>query len=91
VPARCDANGVSIGTPGLVSDFVLFQVTVGTVTTEVNEPVMSTTPDTTFRWAAGDAQWIFNLATGTLAEGATYVYRIQLNDGSLILFRFGLR
>jgi hypothetical protein len=87
----CDASGVSIGTPGIVTDFVLFQVIRGTVTSTVNEQVTTTTPDTAFRWAAGEAQWVFNVDTSTLAADATYVYRIVLNDASMIVFQFGLR
>ncbi len=35
--------------------------------------------------------WIFNINTANLSAGQTYVYRIQLNDGSSINFRFGLK
>lgn len=93
VPAKfrvCDANVVSIGTPGVVSSFMLVQIIGGTMT-DVDEAVSSTTPDTAFRWDASGQQWIFNISTSDLSAGQTYVYSIQLNDGSNIGFRFGLR
>lgn len=87
----CDANGVSVGTPGVVASFTLVQVVQGTVTTEVTVDPAATTPDTEFRWDPTSQQWIFNLSTKDLAAGATYVYRILLGDGSSIDFSFGLR
>ena len=87
----CDANGVSIGTPGVVTSFTLIRLIQGTVTTEVNVEPTSTAPDTAFRWDAAGQQWIFNLGTKDLAAGATYTYRIRLDDGSSIEFRFGVR
>ena len=93
VPAKfrvCDANGVSIGTPGVVSSFLLIQIISGTVS-DVDETVDSTTPFTAFRWDAGAQQWIFNISTTPQPAGQTYVYAINLNDGSTIMFQFGLR
>lgn len=93
IPAKfrvCDANGVSIGTPGVVQNFMLVQIISGTVT-DVDESVASTTPDTAFRWDSSGQQWIFNINTGNLQAGQTYVYSIQLNDGSAIGFAFGLK
>jgi hypothetical protein len=87
----CDANGVSIGIPGVVTSFTLLRVTQRTDTTEVNVQPASTTPDTAFRWDPTGQQWMFNLATKDLATGATYVYRIGLADGSSIDFSFALR
>jgi hypothetical protein len=87
----CDANGVSIGAPGVVSSFTLLRVIEGTATTEVTVEPVATTPDTAFRWDPSTQQWIFNLSTRDLAAGATYVYSIGLNDGSSIEFRFGVR
>lgn len=87
----CDANGVSIGTPGVVSSFQLVQQLAGTVATPVDETVDSTTPNDAFRWDPDDAQWIFNLRTEGLAANITYLYRITLNDGSAFEVRFGLR
>ena len=87
----CDSNGVSIGTPGVVTSFTLLRVIQGTVATEVILEPVSTTPDTAFRWDPAGQQWIFNLSTKDLAAGATYIYRIGLADGSSIEFSFGLR
>jgi hypothetical protein len=94
VPAKfrvCDANGVSIGTAGVVTKFALVQKLSLAGSETIDEAVLSTTPDTAFRWSATDQQWIFNLATKTLKANTTYVYRITLNDGSTIDFRFGLK
>ena len=87
----CDFNGVSIGTPDVVTSFALLQVVKGTVTTDVNQAPGSTTPYTAFRWDPLDQQWIFNLSTKDLAAGATYRFRIGLDDASSIEFSFGLR
>jgi hypothetical protein len=93
VPAKfrvCDVAGHSIGTAGVVSSFNLVQIISGTVSTTVDEAVTSTTPDTSFRWDPTAQQWIFNVSTKPLSTQATYVYAIGLNDGSTILFRYGL-
>ncbi|HEY6969273.1 MAG TPA: MBG domain-containing protein, partial [Candidatus Angelobacter sp.] len=93
VPAKfrvCDVNGNSIGTPGVVQSFNLVQIITGTVTQQVDETVVSTTPDTAFRWDPTGQQWIFNISTKPLSVHSTYVYQIQLNDGSTITFQFGL-
>src|SRR5439155_27140694 len=92
VPAKfrvCDANGNSIGTPGVVSDFRIVQIMGGTVANTANELVDSTTPDSAFRWT-GD-QWIFNISTKNYNAGSTYFFRIFLNDGTNIDFDFGLK
>ncbi|MBI3757503.1 MAG: putative metal-binding motif-containing protein, partial [Deltaproteobacteria bacterium] len=94
VPAKfrvCDANSVSVGHPGVVTDFRLIQVVQGTATQTVNEAVVSTTPDTAFRWDATAQQWIFNISTKSLTTSQTYFYRISLDDGSFIDFHFGLK
>jgi Bacterial Ig-like domain (group 1) len=93
VPAKfrvCNANGISVGTAGVVSSFVLTQILSGT-TADVDESVSSTSSDTSFHWDPSAQQWIFNISTTNLSAGQTYVYRIQLNDGSSINFRFGLK
>jgi hypothetical protein len=86
-----DVNGVSIGTPGTVTSFRITAVINGTVSTPVDLPPSSTTPDTAFRWDPTAQQWIFNLDTSGLAAGSTYVFTIALADGSSINFQFGLR
>ena len=94
VPAKfrvCDANGNSIGTAGVVTEFKLVQTFNGTETSTVNETVDSTTPDTAFRWSSTDQQWIFNINTKKQTANKTYVYKISLNDGTYIQFQLGLK
>ncbi len=86
-----DANGVSIGTPGVVASFFLTRIVSGTVTTTVDNVVDTNNPDTAFRWDPTGQQWIFNITTGNLYSGSTYIYTITLNDGSTIIFQYGLR
>ena len=92
VPAKfrvCDANGKSIGQSGVVRTFVSTDI-AGTAT-GVNETIVSTTPDTAFRWDSTGQQWIFNISTKNLSPNHTYIYVITLDDGSTITFRFGLK
>jgi hypothetical protein len=65
---------------------------VGTVTPIVDEAVDSTTPDAYFRWDPTAQQWVFNISTklAPFAKGNTYMFQINLNDGSYITFTFGL-
>jgi hypothetical protein len=93
VPAKfrvCDANGRSIGTPGVVTTFVLASTSASSAA-PINESVDSTTPDTAFRWDAMNQQWIFNISTKSLSAGTTYNYLITLNDGTTIPFSFALK
>jgi hypothetical protein len=92
VPAKfrvCDANGRSIGQAGVVQSFdsTVMNGTPG----GVNETIVSTTPDTAFRWDSTSQQWIFNISTKNLSANHTYIYVITLNDGSQITFRFALK
>ena len=94
VPAKfrvCDANGVSIGATGTVTSFKLVQTINGTLVNTVDEAVDSTTPDTAFRWSSSDQQWIYNINTKSLKANYTYYYDITLNDGTHVLFHFGLK
>jgi hypothetical protein len=84
-------NGVSVGTPGVVSSFYLTSITTGTASSTVQNVVDSNVPDTMFRWDATAQQWIFNITTSKLSAGSTYLYMIGLNDGTTINFQFGLR
>jgi hypothetical protein len=86
----CDANGVSVGTAGVVVSFQLY-ATQAAATPTVNEVVDATTPDAAFRWDPTAQQWIFNLSTKALANNTKYFYRIKLNDGTVIEFSFGLK
>jgi hypothetical protein len=93
VPAKfrvCDASGTSVGSAGVVTSFNLVQMLNGMVTQTVDDAVASTTPDTSFRWDPTGQQWIFNISTKPLATSTTYVYAIGLNDGSTIMFQYGL-
>jgi len=85
-----DANCNSVGTPGVVTGMMLTGTVKGT-TGSVNESIVSTTPDSSFRWDPTAQQWIFNLSTKNLPSNATFTYVINLNDGSNITFQFGLR
>jgi hypothetical protein len=87
----CDASGSSIGTAGVVSSFRLVSIIGPAGTETVDQAVTSTTPYTEFRWDASAQQWLFNINTSSLAAGNTYVFRITLNDGGTIDFRFSLR
>jgi hypothetical protein len=87
----CDANGVSIGTAGVVSNFSIYQIVAGTVVNTIDEDVYSTTPDSAFRWDPTGQQWIFNINNKSYASNTTYYFRINLNDGTSILFRYGLK
>jgi hypothetical protein len=57
----------------------------------VDESVYSTTPDSSFRWDPSAQQWIYNQATSNLTSGVSYTYRIPLNDGTWITYRFGIK
>jgi hypothetical protein len=91
----CDANGQSIGNPGVVvpGGFILYQTQKGTIA-NVDEVPDSTTPDTAFRWDPTGQQWIFNISTKYAPVNVvnqTYYFRISLNDGTSILFQYGLK
>ncbi len=87
----CDNNGASISNSGVVTGFSLIQTVSGTLVSTINEPVLSTTPESNFRWDTTNQQWIFNMSTKNLSAGETYSYKISLNDGTNIEFSFGLR
>ncbi|MCU1312099.1 MAG: hypothetical protein JWO20_3224 [Candidatus Angelobacter sp.] len=87
----CDANGVSIGSAGVVSTFKIVNIQSGTVSQIVNEDPLSTTPDTTFRWDPTAQQWIYNVSSKSLNPNSTYTFAITLNDGSTIPFMYGLK
>jgi len=87
----CDANGASIGAPGVVANFAIYQISSGTVISVVDEDVYSTTPDTAFRWDPSAQQWIFNINNKSYPSNRTYFFRITLNDGTAIDFNYGLK
>jgi MBG domain-containing protein/Big-like domain-containing protein len=86
----CDANGASIGSAGVVTGTPAAPVLVSKSTGVggVDESVYSTTPDTSFRWDPSAQQWIYNQATSNLTSGVAYTYKIPLNDGTWITYRF---
>jgi MBG domain-containing protein len=86
----CDANGVSIGSLGVISSFALTQIISGTVT-NVDETIDAPAADSGFRFDPTAQQWIFNLGTSSQNGSYTYVYSISLNDGTIITFQYGLR
>ena len=90
----CDANGVSVGTSGVVTGYGLVAAADSPAIT-VTEDTYSTTPDTAFRWDSTGQQWIFNQSTknnGTLSKtGTMYYFAIHLNDGSWIYFQYNLK
>lgn len=86
-----DANGVSIGTPGVIFSFQLTRTVSGTTNIGAQDIVSTNNPDAAFRWDPAAQQWVFNIATGNLRPGNTYVYTIVLNDGSSIMFQYGLK
>jgi hypothetical protein len=83
----CDAYGVSVGPEDVVDTFTLVSVVKNDLP-GVIEPILSTTPDTSFRWDPVDQQWIFNLSTKNLTAGYSYYYEIMLKDGNPIDFHF---
>jgi hypothetical protein len=89
----CDANGMSIGTAGVITGSPAAPVLVSKSTGAggVDESVYSTTPDTSFRWDPSAQQWIYNQATSNLTSGVVYTYKIPLNDGTWITYRFSIR
>src|SRR6266571_3570532 len=91
----CDANANPIGGAGQVVTVwnqnwpVLYWKSSGAGA--IDEEVLSTTPDTQFRWDDTAQQWVFNLNSKNLTGGMTYTYRIYLNDTSNIEFKFGVK
>jgi hypothetical protein len=57
----------------------------------VDEAVVSTASDTSFRWDPSTRQWVFNMATSTLTAGRQLQYYIPLNDGTYIFFVFAVK
>src|SRR6266550_1032439 len=91
----CDANANPIGGAGQVVTVwnqnwpVLYWKSSGAGA--IDEEILSTTPDTQFRWDDTAQQWVFNLNSKNLTAGMIYTYRIYLNDASNIEFKFGVK
>jgi hypothetical protein len=99
VPTRflvCDANGNSIGTPGVVAQFVLYRINTRTLANVDELTNDNSTNDLGWRLDPTAQQWIFNMSnmstkTAPLKNAnTTYYFRIVLNDGTSIYFNFGL-
>lgn len=86
----CDANGISQSTPGTVTNFAITNVIQGTLDQSVDLPV-DPKPGTNGFVFVEDRLWLFRIDGKSLATGFTYVFRIDLNDGSSITFQFGKR
>jgi hypothetical protein len=85
----CDANGVSQGT-GVTASIRLTNKIQGTLNNTVDLPV-DPKPGTNGFVFGEDQLWLFRIESKQLAGGFTYVFRIDLNDGSHIDFQFGRR
>jgi hypothetical protein len=97
VPAKfrvCDANGVSIGTTGVVQNFVLYKTNKGTLANVDELTIDNSTNDLGWRFDSTAQQWIFNMSTKLAPinqTNVTYYFQISLNDGSSIFFQYGLK
>lgn len=89
VPAKfrvCDANGDTVGTPGVVQSFEL----VKRVSDQGGEEVLHQA------WTDGEFKdsshaWKLNIDTKSLDGGFTYFWSVHLDDGTSIDFRFHLK
>jgi hypothetical protein len=84
----CDANGVSQSTPGVVTSIRLTDIIQGTLDNSVDLPV-DPKPGTNGFVFGEDQLWLFRINSKSLANGFTYRFRIELNDGTHIDFQFG--
>jgi uncharacterized protein DUF11/MBG domain-containing protein len=87
----CDIKGASISSSGVVSSFVLTSVNGVPSSTPAPQGGPFAFVGGALANGAGSAGWQFNLSTGNLTAGNTYVYRINLNDGTNITFQFKLQ
>jgi len=83
----CAANGSSIANPvavfaGTGGTLTMLSAVRGTVD-NINETTGTDIPDVAFRWDASGQQWIFNMGTNNLSSGNTYLFRINLANGSI--------
>jgi hypothetical protein len=85
----CDANGISQST-GVSATIRLTNKIQGTLNNTVDLPV-DPKPGTNGFVFGEDQLWLFRIDSKQLAGGFTYVFRIDLNDGSHIDFQFGRR
>jgi hypothetical protein len=89
VPAKfrvCDANGNTVGTPGVVQSFEL----VKRVSDQGGEEVLHQAwTDGEFKYSSH--AWKLNIDTKSLDGGFTYFWSVHLDDGTSIDFRFHLK
>ena len=88
----CDANGDSVGTPGVVAGTgtpILVGKTNGSG--GADESVISATGQAAFLWNPSSRIWEFDQSSSNLVPGVTYEYRIDLADGSIIEYQFSIR
>ena len=83
----CAANGSAISNPAAVfagtgGTLTMLSAVRGTIN-NINEADGTDIPDAAFRWDASGQQWIFNMATNNLSSGNTYLFRINLANGSI--------
>jgi sugar lactone lactonase YvrE len=90
-----DANGNSVGpdtsSDGTAGPPVSLVLKTCSGTAQTPTCVDSTTPGNAFRWDSTNQQWVFNLSTKNLSSNVTYVYQINLNDGTNIQFQFTVK
>ncbi|HXT23717.1 MAG TPA: kelch repeat-containing protein [Candidatus Eisenbacteria bacterium] len=90
----CSASGGAISNPAAVfagtgGSLTMLSAVRGTID-NINETTGTDIPDVAFRWDASGQQWIFNMGTNNLSSGNTYLYRINLANGS-IPFAIGVK
>jgi len=67
-------------------------IVVGGVTTTVQDVVANANDgNNAFRFDPTLQEWVFNISTKNLLAGDKYIYTVSLNDGSSIVFQYGLK
>jgi hypothetical protein len=85
----CDAKGVSIGTPGVITNVGL-QIG-GKVDADAAQDVADILQETTFHYDTTHQYWTCTIHLSTLDVGFTYTFTISLNDGTTISYKFGVK
>jgi hypothetical protein len=89
----CDANGVSIGTAGVVTGDGTAQLVPAEslLAASAKPPKNPPNAPTPFTWNATDQQWVATLDLKHHEKDNTYAYTIPLNDGTAIQVTFSLK
>jgi hypothetical protein len=87
----CDANGRSVGSPGVVSSFKLVEALSNGITQTLNQDVPSVVAPPVFKWDPFLQEWAFAINTKGYAKATTYAFRVTLSDTTFIDFRFALK